>query len=89
MITPVVGLTDCFSLRQCWRQAGLKTHVLVLTARGSLADKVRGLNLGADGAVPAGLTASSIITSYNGGKRRSAVGTSLAEAYLCLIPLDG
>jgi DNA-binding response OmpR family regulator len=39
---------DGLSLLQRWRQAGLKTHVLMLTARGSIEDKVRGLNLGAD-----------------------------------------
>src|SRR5438105_11321871 len=39
---------DGLSLLQRWRQAGLKTHVLVLTARGSMEDKVRGLDMGAD-----------------------------------------
>jgi DNA-binding response OmpR family regulator len=40
--------TDGLSLLQGWRRDGLKTHVLVLTARGSIEDKVRGLDLGAD-----------------------------------------
>lgn len=44
MLPKVDGLT----LLQRWRAAGLKTHVLVLTARDSLDDKLRGLNLGAD-----------------------------------------
>src|SRR5260370_36463304 len=39
---------DGLSLLQRWRRAGLKTHVLVLTARGSIEDKVRGLDMGAD-----------------------------------------
>jgi DNA-binding response OmpR family regulator len=39
---------DGLSLLQRWRRAGMKTHVLVLTARGSIDDKVRGLDLGAD-----------------------------------------
>jgi DNA-binding response OmpR family regulator len=39
---------DGLSLLQRWRQEGLKTHVLVLTARGSIEDKVRGLDMGAD-----------------------------------------
>jgi DNA-binding response OmpR family regulator len=39
---------DGISLLKRWRQAGLKTHVLVLTARGSIEDKVRGLDMGAD-----------------------------------------
>jgi len=39
---------DGLSLLQHWRQDGMKTHVLILTARGSIEDKVRGLDLGAD-----------------------------------------
>ncbi len=39
---------DGLSLLKRWRQAGMKTHVLVLTARSSIEDKVRGLDLGAD-----------------------------------------
>src|SRR5713101_6408283 len=39
---------DGFTLLQKWRREGLKTHVLVLTARGSIEDKVKGLDLGAD-----------------------------------------
>jgi DNA-binding response OmpR family regulator len=39
---------DGLSLLQRWRRKGKQTHVLVLTARGSLEDKVRGLDLGAD-----------------------------------------
>jgi DNA-binding response OmpR family regulator len=39
---------DGLSLLQKWRRDGIKTHVLVLTARGSIEDKVKGLDLGAD-----------------------------------------
>jgi len=39
---------DGLSLLQRWRKAGMKAHVLVLTARGGIEDKVRGLDLGAD-----------------------------------------
>jgi DNA-binding response OmpR family regulator len=39
---------DGLSLLQRWRKAGMKSHVLVLTARGGIEDKVRGLDLGAD-----------------------------------------
>jgi DNA-binding response OmpR family regulator len=39
---------DGLSLLQRWRRAGMKSHVLVLTARSGIDDKVRGLNLGAD-----------------------------------------
>ena len=39
---------DGLSLLQSWRRDGLKTHVLVLTARSSIEDKVSGLDLGAD-----------------------------------------
>ncbi len=44
MLPKVDGLT----LLQRWRRAGMKTHVLVLTARGGIDDKVRGLDQGAD-----------------------------------------
>ncbi len=39
---------DGLSLLQRWRRAGMQTHVLVLTARSSIEDKVRGLDIGAD-----------------------------------------
>jgi DNA-binding response OmpR family regulator len=39
---------DGLSLLQRWRREGVKTHILVLTARSSIEDKVRGLDLGAD-----------------------------------------
>ena len=39
---------DGLSLLQRWRRQGLKTHVLVLTARSSIEDKVHGLDIGAD-----------------------------------------
>ncbi len=39
---------DGLSLLQGWRKAGLTTHVLVLTARSGIDDKVHGLDLGAD-----------------------------------------
>ncbi len=44
MLPKVDGLT----LLQRWRRDGLTMHVLVLTARGGIDDKVRGLDLGAD-----------------------------------------
>ncbi len=39
---------DGQTLLQRWRKNGLKTHVIVLTARSSIEDKVRGLDSGAD-----------------------------------------
>ncbi|HYV39550.1 MAG TPA: response regulator transcription factor [Gemmataceae bacterium] len=44
MLPKIDGLT----LLQKWRKEGVSSHVLVLTARGSIDDKVKGLNLGAD-----------------------------------------
>jgi len=44
MLPKIDGLT----LLQRWRKGGLKTHVLVLTARGTVEDKVKGLDCGAD-----------------------------------------
>ena len=39
---------DGLSLLQRWRKDGLTVHVLLLTARGSMDDKVKGLDHGAD-----------------------------------------
>lgn len=44
MLPKIDGLT----LLANWRKDGIKTHVLVLTARGSIEEKVKGLNSGAD-----------------------------------------
>lgn len=44
MLPKVDGLT----LLKRWRAAGINLHVLLLTARGTLDDKVTGLDLGAD-----------------------------------------
>jgi DNA-binding response OmpR family regulator len=44
MLPKVDGLT----LLQRWRKTGLKSHVLMLTARDQLEDKVKGLDKGAD-----------------------------------------
>lgn len=44
MLPKIDGLT----LLQQWRRNGLTCHVLVLTARGTIEDKVKGLDLGAD-----------------------------------------
>lgn len=44
MLPKVDGLT----LLPQWRESGLSTHVLVLSARGAIEDRVQGLNLGAD-----------------------------------------
>jgi DNA-binding response OmpR family regulator len=44
MLPKIDGLT----LLQRWRKKGLKTHVLMLTARDQLDDKVAGLDAGAD-----------------------------------------
>lgn len=39
---------DGLTLMRRWRQEGMTTHILVLTAKGNLEDKVEGLDLGAD-----------------------------------------
>jgi DNA-binding response OmpR family regulator len=44
MMPKVDGLT----LLQRWRKSGMKTHVLMLTARDQLEDKIKGLDTGAD-----------------------------------------
>jgi DNA-binding response OmpR family regulator len=44
MLPKIDGLT----LLQQWRREGMTTHVLVLTAKDTLQDKIKGLDLGAD-----------------------------------------
>ena len=39
---------DGLTLLKRWRSAGIATHVLMLTARGTTEDKIAGLNSGAD-----------------------------------------
>ena len=39
---------DGLTLLKEWRRAGLETHILVLTAKDALDDKVKGLDIGAD-----------------------------------------
>ena len=39
---------DGLTLLKSWREDGVQTHVLILTAKGTTDDKVRGLDLGAD-----------------------------------------
>jgi DNA-binding response OmpR family regulator len=48
MLPKVDGLT----LLSQWREKGLATHVLILSARGAVQDKVKGLDLGADDYLP-------------------------------------
>lgn len=40
--------TDGFSLCRHWREAGVRTPILFLTARDDISDRVEGLNLGGD-----------------------------------------
>ena len=39
---------DGLTLLKGWRETGIQTHVIVLTARGATEDKVKGLDIGAD-----------------------------------------
>jgi DNA-binding response OmpR family regulator len=39
---------DGLTLLKSWREGGMQTHVIVLTARGALEDKIKGLDIGAD-----------------------------------------
>jgi DNA-binding response OmpR family regulator len=39
---------DGLSLLERWRKAGMRSHILILTARDRIEDKVRGLDMGAD-----------------------------------------
>ena len=67
MLPKVDGLT----LLQKWRHEGIKTHVLVLTARGTTEDKVKGLDLGADDYITKGVALEELIARLRALIRRN------------------
>ena len=67
MLPKVDGLT----LLQKWRHDGIKTHVLVLTARGTTEDKVKGLDLGADDYITKGVALEELIARLRALIRRN------------------
>jgi DNA-binding response OmpR family regulator len=62
---------DGLTLLQKWRHEGIKTHVLVLTARGTTEDKVKGLDLGADDYITKGVALEELIARLRALIRRN------------------
>lgn len=63
-------------LRQ-WRASGVRTPVIILTARGSWQDKVEGLNAGADDFVVKPVRSEELIARIHALKRRTQAGGAL------------
>lgn len=57
-----------------WRRAGVRTPVIILTARGSWQEKVEGLNAGADDFVVKPVRSEELIARIHALKRRSQSG---------------
>ena len=62
---------DGLSLLKRWRTDGLKTHVLVLTAKSGIDDKVKGLDLGADDYITKGVALEELIARLRALIRRN------------------
>jgi DNA-binding response OmpR family regulator len=61
-------------LLQGWRRGGLSTHVLALSSSGSTADRVRGLDLGADDLVARPFEMAELLARVRALARRSRPG---------------
>jgi two-component system OmpR family response regulator len=70
MLPGVDGLTVCRRLRT----AGVTTPVLVLTARGDVADRIRGLDAGADDYLPKPFDLDELLARLRALRRRSSYG---------------
>ncbi len=63
---------DGLALLQGWRREGVSAHVLVLTGRDSLSERVRCLDLGADDALPRPFKAEELLARLRALLRRRA-----------------
>lgn len=70
--------TDGFRVLRSLRKEGLEMPVLILTARGEEADKVRGLRLGADDYVTKPFGLLELLARVEALLRRTGVGASVA-----------
>ena len=77
-----VGLPkmDGFTVLNELRQAGLNMRVLMLTARGTLGDKVHGLGLGADDYITKPFSIQELVARVNAGLRRTRTERELSES---------
>ena len=89
--------TDGLTLLRNWRAAGLTTAVLVLTARGTWQDKVRGIDSGADDYVAKPYRIEEVLARVRGLIRRAAghttpelcAGAIMLEPNLSRVTRDG
>ena len=78
---------DGLTLLRNWRDAGLATPVLVLTARGSWHEKVRGIDSGADDYVSKPFRIEEVLARLRGLIRRAS-GQATTELHAGSITLD-
>jgi DNA-binding response OmpR family regulator len=71
---------DGFSVLRELRQAGFEMQVMMLTARGTDEDKVRGLGLGADDYITKPFSIRELIARVNSSLRRVRTARALADA---------
>src|SRR3990167_4767403 len=83
MLPGLDGLTICKKLR---REENIHTPILILTAKGEVEDKVKGLNSGADDYLPKPFAFSELLARVKALARRpkTQVGTVLSASDLSL-----
>lgn len=72
---------DGLSILKRWRAAGIETPVLILTARGSWAERVDGIDSGADDYLPKPFQMEELLSRLRAVLRRSAGRASSAIAF--------
>lgn len=79
---------DGLTILKRWRQAGVATPVLILTARGAWADRVDGIDAGADDYLPKPFRMEEVLARLRALLRRSAghADPSLTIGPVCLDP---
>jgi DNA-binding response OmpR family regulator len=79
---------DGFTLCRRWRQAGLTTPILFLTARDEVADRVQGLELGADDYLVKPFAFAELLARVRALLRRAPVPPAPAELRVADVVID-
>ena len=79
---------DGFTLCRRWREAGLTTPILFLTARDEIADRVQGLNLGADDYLVKPFAFAELLARVRALLRRGPALTAPAELRVADVVID-
>jgi two-component system, OmpR family, response regulator len=79
---------DGLTVLRCWRDAGLKVPVVILTARGSWHEKVEGIDAGADDYVSKPFRMEELLARIRALIRRASGGGALVELRSGAVALD-